>query len=229
MAKDKAQIRILTRSEAPFQDREDAGKLLARELSEYRGQNVVVLGIPRGGVAVAREIARELNADMDIVLAHKLGAPGHPELAMGAIAETGEVYLNDRIIADLNIDNASIEQEKKKQLAELKRRSSLFRAVKIKVPLAGKVAIVADDGVATGATTQAAIRAVKSEKPRLLVLAIPVGPEDTLRRLAEDADEIVCLKAPPFFGAVGQFYERFAQVEDEEVLDILKHSRKREM
>lgn len=225
MARKTTQIRILTRSSAPFADREEAGRLLAGELYEYRGQNVVVVGIPRGGVVVANELAKGLGAEVDIILAHKLGAPGHSELAVGAVSEDGTLILNQQVVEDLGVADTFIQHQKEQQLAEIRRRSELFRRVHPKITLEGKVVIVTDDGVATGATTQAALWAVRAEKPEKLIAALPVGPEDTIRRLAEDADEMVCLKTPPLFGAVGQFYENFLPVDDNEVLLILKESR----
>lgn len=221
------QLRILSLSSARFRDREEAGKLLAGELIEYRGKETVVLGIPRGGVAVAREIAKALDADMDIVLAHKLGTPGHEELAMGSVSEDGTLFLNQGLVREFDIGETYIQQEKARQLAEIKRRAELIRQVRPKIPLAGRIVIITDDGVATGATTQAALWAVRAEHPKKLIAAIPVGPEDTIKRLAEDVDEMLCLRMPPLFAAVGQFYEQFHPVEDEEVLRILRDSQKR--
>lgn len=217
-----AQLRILSYSSAPFVDREDAGKLLAVELSEYRGQKAAVLGIPRGGMVVAREIARALDAELDIVLAHKLRTPGHEELAMGSVAEDGKLFLNQEVVGGLGVGEAYIQQEKARQMAEIKRRTELFRRVRPKVTLKGRIVIVADDGVATGATTQAALWAIRLEQPQKLIAAIPVGPEDTIRRLAEAADKMLCLRAPPLFAAVGQFYQQFYPVDDEDVLKILR-------
>ncbi|MDO8715613.1 MAG: phosphoribosyltransferase family protein [Dehalococcoidales bacterium] len=222
-----AQLRILSRSSAPFTNREEAGKLLGRELSEYRGQNVVVLGIPRGGIVLAREIARALGADIDIVLAHKLGTPGHQELAMGSVSEDGRLFLNQGVVREFDVGESYIQQEKARQIAEIKRRTDLIRRIKPKIPLQGKIVIVTDDGVATGATTQAAFWAVRLEQPKKLIAAMPVGPEDTIRRLAEDVDEMLCLRVPPLFAAVGQFYQQFDPVEDEEVLRILRDSQKK--
>lgn len=216
------QLRILSYSSLPFADREEAGKLLAVELSQYRGRKPVVLGILRGGIVVAREIARALDGELDIVLAHKLRTPGHEELAMGAVAEDGRLFLNREVTVGLGVGDVYIQQEKARQMAEIKRRSRLFRRVRPKVTLRERIVIVADDGVATGATTQAALWAVRLEQPRKLIAAIPVGPEDTIARLAEAVDEMVCLRAPSLFTAVGQFYMRFQPVEDEEVLEILK-------
>ena len=222
-----AQLRILSRSSAPFTDREEAGKLLGRELSEYRGQNVVVLGIPRGGIVLARGIARELGAEIDIVLAHKLGTPGHQELAMGSVSEDGRLFLNQGVVREFDVSELSIQQEKARQLAEIKRRTDLIRRIKPKIPLQGRIVIVTDDGVATGATTQAALWAVRLEQPKKLIAAMPVGPEDTISRLAEDVDEMLCLRVPPLFAAVGQFYQQFGPVADEEVLSILRDSQKK--
>lgn len=225
MARKMAQLRILSLSSARFRNREEAGKLLAGELNEYREQNAVVLGIPRGGIAVAREIARPLDADLDIVLAHKLVTPGHEELAMGSVSEDGTIFLDQRLVHEFNIGETYIQQEKARQLAEMKRRTEIIRHVWPKIPLAGRIVIITDDGVATGATIQAALWAVKLEHPKKMIAAIPVGPEDTIRKLAEDVDEMVCLRVPPLFEAVGQFYEQFQSVEDEEVLRILRDGR----
>jgi len=186
----------------------------------------VVLGIPRGGVAVAYEIAKALNADMDIVLAHKLGTPGHEELAMGSVSEDGTLFLNQELVRKFDIGETYIQQEKARQLTEIQRRTKLIRQVWPKIPLEGRIVIITDDGVATGATIQAALWAVKLEHPKKLIVAIPVGPEDTIKKLAEDVDEILCLRMPPLFDAVGQFYEQFSPVEDNDVLRILWDSQK---
>lgn len=221
-------LRILSHSDEPFRDRREAGQLLAKELTELKGQQAVVLGIPRGGVVVARELAHGLDADLDIVLSRKLRTPGQPELAMGSVSEDGRVFLNDVVVRSFGITKAEIEREKSAQMAEMARRNALFRGARLKVPLAGRIVIVSDDGVATGATTQAAIWAARYEKPGKLIAAIPVGSDETIRRLSEDVDEMVCLRTPPFFAAVGQFYVHFEQVSDEEVLEILKEEAKRE-
>ncbi|MDP2932280.1 MAG: phosphoribosyltransferase family protein [Chloroflexota bacterium] len=216
-----SKLRIVSFSSEPFRDRREAGQLLGRELAALRGQRAVVLGIPRGGIIVARELARALDADLDIVLAHKLRTPGHPELAMGAVAEGGRLFLNESVVEGMSVNKAYIEQEKAEQMAEMARRTALIRRVLPKIPLKGRLAIVTDDGVATGATTQAALWAVRQEQPGRLIAALPVGAEATVRRLAEDVDEMVCLRTPPLFAAVGQFYLRFEPVEDDEVLSVL--------
>lgn len=222
-----SKLRILSHSSELFKDRREAGELLARELAEFQGRSVVVLGIPRGGVIVAKELAHRLQADLDIVLGHKLRTPGHTELAMGSVAEDGKLFLNEEVIRGFNVNDAYIRQEKAQQLAEIRHRTDLFRRVRPKIPLAGRTVIVTDDGVATGATTQAALWAVRLESPEKLIAALPVGPENTIRRLGEDVDEMICLRTPPLFAAVGQFYLRFDPVEDEEVLKILEEEHQR--
>ena len=218
-------LRIVSRSSQRFRDRAEAGALLAAELGQYRGKKAVVLGIPRGGMVIADELARALGAEVDIVLAHKLRTPGQAELAMGSVSEDGKLFLNMEVVRGLGIEEAYVQQEKERQMAEIARRTELFRRARPKVDLAGRTVIVTDDGVATGATTQAALWAVRLEKPARLVAALPVGPEDTIARLANDVDEMVCLRTPPFFSAVGQFYQRFEPVDDQDVLKILEHPR----
>lgn len=220
-------LRIVSRSGDRFRDRRHAGQALAAELDHLRGMDVVVLGVPRGGIIVAREVAQALGAELDIVLAHKLRTPGHPELAMGSVAENGQVFLNEQVVAMIGAREEHIEQERKVQESELDRRARSIRAVRHKVPLQGRTVVVTDDGVATGATTQAALWAIRQEEPSRLVAAIPVGSEETVRRLAEDTDELVCLQAPPFFSAVGQFYDQFDPVEESEVMETLRQQAQR--
>ncbi|MBI2860369.1 MAG: phosphoribosyltransferase [Chloroflexi bacterium] len=213
-----AKLRIVSHSDQRFQDRSEAGRLLARELAHLSGPATVVLGIPRGGVMVALEVGRALGAQVDIVFSRKLRAPGHLELAMGSVSENGQVFLNDMVVRELGITRDYIEQERALQMQEIARRAEAIRRVWPRVPLAGKTAIVTDDGVATGATTRAAIWSVRQQHPEKLVCAVPVGPEDTLRELAGEVDEMVCLRAPPYFVAVGQFYAAFLPVSDEDIL-----------
>ncbi|PPD57721.1 phosphoribosyltransferase [Dehalogenimonas etheniformans] len=222
-----ANWRILSRNGEPFADRTEAGNLLAAELKDYAGRNTVVLGIPRGGMAVARQIALQLDAKLDIVLSRKLRSPGQPELAFGAISEDDQVSLNQDVVRMLDISEDFIEREKAFQMAEIKRRNRVFREVSPRVPLNGMIAIITDDGVATGATFKVALAAARHEKPGKLIAALPVGPEDTIKSLARDADELVCLRSPADFGAVGQFYRRFEQLDDADVLDILRQDRDR--
>lgn len=221
-------LKIVSRSGQPFIDRVEAGKLLAREIVHFRNRKAVVLGIPRGGIIAARELALALDGDLDVVLSHKLRTPGHPELAMGAIAEGGIAFVDPGIVRMLGIDHHQIEGEKAHQLAELSRRAVQIRKVCPKVPLNGRLVIITDDGVATGATTMTALKAVRVEGPARLVLALPVGSEDSVIRLADEADETICLRVPPDFMAVGQFYASFDQVSDEEMLTILQEAHEKE-
>jgi predicted phosphoribosyltransferase len=215
------ELRIVSHDDQPFEDRIEAGRLLGRELSDLRGQRAVVLGIPRGGLVIARELAHHIEADIDIVLSHKLGAPGNPELAIGAVAEDGRLFLHRDLVEQLGVDRGYIEREKELQLAVLAQHTRQARRVLPRAALSGRLVIVTDDGVATGATLQAALWAARQEKPKKLIAALPVGPQETIARLAEDVDEMVCLRAPYSFAAVGQFYLRFEQVEDDQVARIL--------
>lgn len=213
---------ILERSDVPFADRALAGQELARALGKIVMEDTVVLGIPRGGVVVAQYLARELNASLDIILARKIGAPANPEFAIGAVSEDGHAFLNQGYARRAGADEAYIEEEKKHQMAEIKRRAAIFRKVHPKISLKDCTVIVTDDGVATGATFEAALWSARAEKPRKLIAAIPVGPEDTLRRLAQRSDELVCLRVPEDFYALSKFYLQFEQVDDAQVLEILR-------
>jgi putative phosphoribosyl transferase len=221
-------LNIISRSGQPFTNRVEAGKLLSRQLGHLKDRKVVVLGIPRGGIIPALELAKALHGELDVVLSHKLRTPGHPELAMGAIAEGGIAFVEPRIVQMMGIRNQMVEEEKTRQMGELNRRATEIRRVRPKVNLKDREVIITDDGVATGATTMAAVLAVRHENPHRLILALPVGSEDSLLRLAEKADETICLRVPQNFMAVGQFYTVFDQVGDEEMLDILKEARREE-
>lgn len=220
-------VRIISSGSEPFSDRQAAGKLLAAQLFGYRDSSPVVLGIPRGGVIIAAEIAGELKAELDIVLAHKLGAPHNSELAIGSVCEDGTLFVEKGIALYAGADNRYIQQEKKRQMLEMDRKVKLYRRILPRISLADRVVIVTDDGVATGATMQAALWAIRNEKPKKIVLALPVGPPDTVTRLDGAADETVCLKTPPYFQAIGQFYQQFPQVEDEELLEVLERENRR--
>lgn len=222
-------LRIVSRSPERFRDRQQAGRLLAAELTQLKGQNAVVLGIPRGGIAVARELAVALDASLDIVLSRKLRTPGQWELAMGSVAEDGKVFLNEVVIRELGISQELIDRERKLQLEEIARRASLIRQATPRIPLEGRIAVITDDGIATGATTQAAISFVRRQNPKKLIVAVPVGSEDTVRELSAQVDEMLCLRVPPAFNAVGQFYVHFEPVEDEDVLRILKEDAARRL
>lgn len=204
-----------------FHDRVDAGRVLAGHLSQYRGKGPVALGIPRGGVVVAAEIARRLEGPLDVVVARKLGAPGSPELAVGAVTADGERFLNDDIIRMLGISQEYVESVTALQMAEAKRRQEWLRNLRPAVPLADRVAILVDDGLATGATMRAAVRSVRRQRPAKLIVAAPVGSRDACATLSREADEVVCPYQPEPFGAVGFFYQRFDPVDDEEVKALL--------
>lgn len=203
-----------------FQDRVQAAELLAGKLAAYRGKHPLVLGIPRGGVVLAARIAEQLEGDVDVVFTHKLGAPGNHECAIGAIDESGQVFFTDALWQrDLP---AYLKREAADQLAELHRRRQLFSVGRAAQAPAGRIVIVTDDGLATGATMLAALQVLRLRKPARLIVAVPVAPPDTLEKVATLADETVCLTAPEWFMAVGQFYRDFAQVEDDEVVQLLR-------
>ncbi len=209
---------------SPYTDRLEAGKSLAAELGGYAEKRPVVVGLPRGGVVVAAEIARALKCEMDIIIAGKLRAPYNPELAIGAVTEDGLVYLNEPVIRSMRIDPEYLEREKKARIKAIQDRLTLYRKIKKKVPLRGRTVIIADDGLATGATMISAIQAVRAEGARKIIIAVPGGPQDTVDRISgmEEVDKVVCPVVPPLFFAVSQLYQFFNQVEDEEVTEILK-------
>ncbi len=208
-----------------FRNRAEAAERLATRLKAYEGMNPLVLAIPRGAVPMARIIADALGGEVDVVLVRKLGAPLNPELAVGALDESGWAYVAE-YTASVGADAAYIEQEKRAQLEVLRRRRAQYTAARPPVDPAGRIVIVVDDGLATGATMISALHALRARHPARLVCAVPVSPPDTLRKVAALADETVCLEAPAYFVAVGQFYEEFPQVEDEEVVAILKEGAK---
>jgi len=220
-------LRKISSSSHPFATRKDAARLLAGELTKYAGFDTVVLGIPRGGIIVAAELARRLDADFDVVIARKLGAPMNPELAIGAVSENGQVFLDRTMFAYVGADDAYIEEEKSRQQAVIAQRLERYRRILPRLPLEDRVVVVTDDGVATGATMLAALRGVRAEHSAKLIAALPVGPDDTLARLAKEADETICLRVPPYFGALGRFYDDFTQVEDQEITEILEQQAER--
>ncbi len=206
-----------------FKDRVDAGRQLAKRLEgEYKDTDAVVLAIPRGGVVVADEVARALNLKLDLIIPRKIGAPGNPELAIGAVA-VGRAMINEPVVRELGVPDSYIESETKRQLEEIARRRRLYLGDRRAIPLRGRIAIIIDDGLATGYTALAAVDAVRQQNPRKTVLAVPVAPTDTCERLKREVDEIICLEAHDLFFAVGQFYEEFSQTTDTEVIDILKN------
>lgn len=212
-----------------FDDRTNAGQVLAARLREYSGRDdVVVLGLPRGGVPVAAQIARALRAPLDVLLVRKLGVPGHDELALGAIASGGVLDRNEFVIAQLGVSEEAIRDVVRRELAELERRERVYRHGRSALDLEDKTVIVVDDGLATGATMRAAITAVRSHGPRRIVAAAPVGSRDTCEQLAQIADQCVCAAQPDPLYAVSLFYRRFAQTSDEEVIASLDSQRQLE-
>ena len=206
-----------------FKNRSDAGRQLARALVAFKDQHPVLLALPRGGVVVAAEVAAALDAPLDLILVRKIGVPGQPELAMGAVvdgAAPGDVH-NEDVIAFEGIDESAFTVACDHELAEIERRRRRYLSNRERIDVAGRIAIVIDDGIATGATMRAALHATRMRKPKKLVLAVPVAPTDTLALMRQEADEVVCLEDHASFGAIGYFYGDFHQVSDQEVIDIL--------
>lgn len=209
----------------PFANRREAGVELAGQLEHFAGRkDIVVLGLPRGGVPVAYEVARALGARLDVFLVRKLGLPGHRELAMGAIASGGVRVLNADVVAWYRIPDAIIDEAAREEQAELERRERVYREGRHAAELSGQIVLLVDDGLATGSTMRAAVQAVRARGPARIVVAVPVGAPDTCRDLAQLADEVVCARAPEPFAAVGQWYLDFSQTTDQEVRELLHES-----
>lgn len=204
-----------------FQDRTEAAKKLAERLEWLRKEEPVILTIPRGGVITGDVIATALGAKLDVVVPRKLGSPYNPELAIGAVMHDGTHFLNSDIIEMLNVPKEYIDAEIAVQIKEIERRLVKFRGSK-KYELQDKTIVVVDDGIATGATMFAAVQWVKKQRPRKLIIAVPVGPLETIDRLKKVADEVIVVSTPPLFGAVGEFYEDFTQVTDDKVQEIMR-------
>ncbi len=198
-----------------------------RRLSPADLPGPVVLGIPRGGVMVAYEVAMSLDAPLDVIIPRKVGAPGNPELAIGAVAPDGTLVVDEALVKMLGVDEGYLQEETQRQRAEIERRTDLYRHGRPAAELAGASVILVDDGIATGATVLAALRGLRSQDPARVILAVPVAPPDTLERLAPEADAIVCLATPEPFYAVGQFYRHFEQTSDEEVIDLVDRAHRR--
>ena len=203
-----------------FSNRDQAARLLAEKLVAYQGRNPLILAIPRGAVPMAKIVAEALGGEFDVVLVRKLGAPGNPEFAIGAIDETGWAYLGP-YAAMAGADSGYIERIKAQELATIRKRRAQYSPLHPPIDPQGRIVIVIDDGLATGSTMLAALHALRSRAPQKLVCAVPVAPPDTLEKVGEKSDEVVCLHAPENFQAVGQFYADFGQVEDEEVIALL--------
>ncbi|MGW5648769.1 phosphoribosyltransferase [Saccharopolyspora sp. NPDC003752] len=205
----------------PFENRRDAGRRLAQQLLHLREADAIVLGLPRGGVPVAYEVARALRAPLDVIVVRKLGVPTHPELGMGAIGE-GEVrIINDEVLWKTGVSAKQLDEVERRERVELDRRARLFRVDRRRVDVAGRTAIVVDDGIATGSTAHAACRVAREQGAARVVLAVPVAPPHALERLEEVTDEQVCLETPGWFMAIGQWYRDFTQTSDAEVVELL--------
>jgi putative phosphoribosyl transferase len=204
-----------------FRDRQHAAELLARELATYKGRNPLILGIPRGGVVMAGVMADALGGEVDVVLVHKLRAPGQPEFAIGSVDEAGAVYLSGAV-EKLGVRESYIAEESRLQRESMRKRRAQYTPVRPPVDPRGRIVVIVDDGLATGATMIAALHAVRGRKPARLIAATAVAPADTLERVRELADEVACLEVPHAFLAVGQFFKDFDQVEDGEVVEILR-------
>ena len=206
-----------------FKDRSDAGRQLAARLANYKGQEPVLLALPRGGVPVAAEVAAVLGAPIDLVLVRKIGVPSQPELAMGAIVDGDPpmTVRNEAVIRLARVNERGFLAVRDKEYAELERRRRLYLGGRNRISVKDRVAIVIDDGIATGATARAALRAIRTRQPKKLILAVPVGPPDTIEAMREEADEVHCLEIYEDFDAIGTFYDDFRQITDREVIDIL--------
>jgi predicted phosphoribosyltransferase len=211
--------------ERAFENREEAGRQLAEKLDEYAGRDdVIVLGLPRGGVPVAYQVAKRLRAPLDVFTVRKLGVPGFEELAAGAIASGGVRVLNEDVMRAIPYADEAIEAVTAKETTELERREQIYREGRPPPELRGRIVILVDDGLATGATMRAAVKALRQRSAAKIVVAVPVGPPDTCRELAQEADETICLSTPVFFQAVGQYYEDFSQTSDEDVRELLSQA-----
>ena len=212
-----------------FKNRREAGRLLGGRLQadKYAGENTVVIGLLRGGVPVAYEISKALNAPLDVALVRKIGAPNQEELAIGAIVDgkNPKVYLNESLISRIGIPEGYIDRIKEIKLEEIRKREKIYRRGEEKIDVHGKIAIVVDDGIATGASIRVVVEALKEEKPEEIIIAVPVIAADTLKGLKKMVNHVITLSAPEEFYAVGEFYEDFSQTEDEEVIELLKKSK----
>jgi putative phosphoribosyl transferase len=216
-------VALRNRSQEPYRDRRHAGAELASDLRHLKDRNdVVVLALPRGGVPVGYEIARAIDAPLDVFVVRKLGLPGHRELAMGAIASGGVRVLNEDVVQWYRIPETAIDAVAREEQTELERREREYRAGRAPVPVQGQTVVLVDDGLATGSTMKAAVQAVRAHAPARIMVAVPVGSPDTCREFADIADEIVCARAPEYFAAVGQWYRDFSQTTDAEVRDLLQ-------
>jgi putative phosphoribosyl transferase len=212
---------------AYFSDRVEAGKRLASALTDFAGKNGIVLAIPRGGVVVGYEIAKALSLPLDVIIPRKIGAPDNPELAIGAMTEDGTIILDDNLITYIGVQRDYIKAESERQKHEIERRLKLYRQNEPYPSLKGLDVVIVDDGIATGSTMKAALASVKNRGASTVTVAVPVGPPSTIKELKKQADRVVCLYAPEYFQAIGQFYTDFNQTTDEEVISLLKQSKQK--
>jgi predicted phosphoribosyltransferase len=210
-----------------FKDRQEAGKEVARALAEYKGKNVVVMGMPRGGVVVAREVAEALDAPLDIVVTRKIGAPGEPEFALGAVTQEGDVIVDSRAAESVGATAEYLQEEARRKKSEVKERMRRLRGDAPYPSLEGKTIIIIDDGMATGNSMRAAVQSIKMRGPKEVVVAVPVAPREAVAELSREGTKVVCLEQPRFFFAIGEFYKDFGQVEDAEVRKLLESAWKR--
>jgi putative phosphoribosyl transferase len=208
----------------PFLDRADAGRRLAGQLTHLQGTDVAVLGLPRGGIPVAFEVARVLGAPLDVIVVRKLGLPAQPELAMGAIGEDGVRIINRSVVIGEQVTEAEFMSVEHSERIELDRRARRFRGDQPRAPLTGRTAVIVDDGIATGSTALAACQVARAQGATRVVVAVPVAPRSAIPVLASEADEVVCLEAPDRFMAIGQWYDDFSQTSDEEVVTLLRRA-----
>ena len=207
-----------------FANRREAALQLAERLLPFRGEESIVLALPRGGVPIGFEVAKVLDAPLDLVLVRKIGVPWQPELALAAVVDGSEpqTVINEDVKAALDVPDSYIAEESARQLEEIERRRQLYLAGRQRATVSGRTAIVVDDGIATGATKRAALRAIRRDEPQRIVLAVPVAPPDALEELRREADEIICLETTALFGAIGSFYLDFHQVSDEVVIELMR-------
>jgi len=209
-----------------FKNRQDAGQKLAQKLKGFKGQkSALLLALPRGGVVVAFEIAKELNLPLDLVVPRKIGAPFNEEYAIGAITESGEGIFDQEAIASLNVTKDYLDKEVATEKKEAQRRLKTYRQNQPPLNLKNKTVIIVDDGIATGLTMRAAIKSAKEKKAKKIIVAVPVTARDSLKTIEKEADKVICLDAPLFFGAVGAFYENFDQTEDQEVINLMQKAK----
>ncbi len=212
---------------AIFEDRTDAGKKLAKQLTEYKDKkDVIVLGLPRGGVPVAYEVAKTLHAPLDVFIVRKLGVPGQPELAMGALASGGVRVMNDNVIRQSGVSEKQIEEIVEQERQILKEREEIYRQTRPNVEIAGKTVLLVDDGLATGASMRAAVSALQELNPEKIIIAVPTAPADTCEDFKSQVDQVVCLRNPSPFWGVGGSYQNFSQTSNEEVRELLERSEK---